>query len=555
MRKILFGLLVLGVAAALIVGELHTKSTEQTPLEKLSRQYARRAGPSVDHTKFAQLQARFKKPQEVTSACIACHNGRDEEVMRSSHWNWERTEYIPGQGIRSVGKKNLVNNFCIGVTGNEPSCNRCHAGYGYAEASFDFTNPLNVDCLSCHDNSGEYTKAAGGAGMPDPSVDLARVAQRVGKPQRLNCGTCHFLGGGGNNVKHGDLETALLDSPKTVDVHMGTDGLDMECVDCHTASKHQMLGKMYSVSSMNRNRVECETCHSTLPHADGVLNSHTLKVACQTCHIPVYAKVNPTKLTWDWSTAGRLQDGKPIEEKGPHGEDTYLSIKGSFTWGTNVKPEYIWFNGTASHYLIGDRIDPSRPVKINTLHGSYDDPDAKIYPVKIHRGKQIYDAEYRYLIQPKLVSTVPGDGGYWTEFDWPKANEEGMRLVGLPYSGKYGFVETEMTWPVNHMVSPTSQTVGCNECHTRKNGRLAAVGGFYLPGRDRNGPVDAAGVGLLAATLAGVCLHGAGRAVAARRKRRAMLDARPEPAPGAALDAQPEAAADAASETEGTERS
>ncbi len=519
MRKILFGLLLFGVAAVLIVGELHTKSTEQTPLAALSRKYANKPAPSVNHAQFAQLRGPFQTPQEVTAACISCHNGRHEEVLRSSHWNWERTEYIPGQGIRAVGKKNLMNNFCIGVAGNEQSCNRCHAGYGYADATFDFKNPLNVDCLSCHDNSGEYTKAAGGAGLPDNTVDLAAVARRVGKPQRLNCGTCHFLGGGGNNVKHGDLETALLDAPRTVDVHMGTDGANMECVDCHTASRHQMLGKMYSVSSMNRNRVECEQCHSSLPHADGVLNSHTLKVACQTCHIPVYAKVNPTKLAWDWSTAGRLKDGKPIEEKGADGADAYLSIKGSFKWGTNVKPEYTWFNGTASHYLVGDTFDPSKPLKMNTLHGSYDDPDSKIYPVKVHRGKQIYDTAHNYLIQPKLVSTTAGDGGYWTEFDWQRSAEVGMKLVGLPYSGKYGFAETEMTWPVNHMVSPTSQTVACGECHTREDGRLANVGGFYLPGRDYNPLVDYAGAGLLLLTMAGVIIHGGGRIVASRRRK------------------------------------
>ena len=60
--------------------------------------------------------------------------------------------------------------------------------------------------------------------------------------------------------------------------------------------------------------------------------------------------------------------------------------------GKNLKPDYIWFNGTASHYLVGDTFDPSKPLQLNELYGSYDDPDAKIYPVKIHRANQIYDA-------------------------------------------------------------------------------------------------------------------------------------------------------------------
>ncbi len=519
MKRTALAVAVIVVFIGIMVTVLQKNSNENTPLSRLKERYATKHQASVNHALFTQLNRKFTRPQDVTAACIACHNGRHTEVMQSTHWNWERVEYIPGKGIRPLGKKNVLNNFCIGISGNEQSCNKCHAGYGYADASFNFADSLNVDCLACHDNTGMYAKAAGGAGMPDPSIDLASVAQRVGRPQRLNCGSCHFYGGGGNNVKHGDLEMAMFEPSRDVDVHMGTDGTNMQCVDCHTARKHQMLGKMYSVSSMNRNRVECESCHSEVPHADDILNEHTLKVACQTCHIPVYAKVNPTKLHWDWSTAGRLRDGKPYEEKDSNGSDIYLSIKGSFTWGKNVQPEYIWFNGTASHYLLGDTIDPSKPVQLNALFGSYDDPDAKITPVKVHRARQIYDVTNKYLIQPKTVSTKPGDGGYWAEFNWQRAAEEGMKLVDLPYSGNYGFVETEMYWPVNHMVSPSSQTVGCAECHTRDNGRLASVSGFYLPGRDRSMLVDTAGGILLALTLAGVVVHGGLRIVTQRKRK------------------------------------
>ena len=90
-----------------------------------------------------------------------------------------------------------------------------------------------------------------------------------------------------------------------------------------------------------------------------------------------------------------------------------MSIKGTFTWAKNVKPEYVWFNGTASHYLLGEPFEPSRPLVLNPLYGAYDEPEAKIVPVKVHRAKQIYDTKNRTLIQPKLFSATPGDGGYW----------------------------------------------------------------------------------------------------------------------------------------------
>jgi len=516
MRKIFAGvgalLLLLTLASAFLV----RKDVEPSLTESLHRRFARKAAPSVDHTRFAQLQRKFASPQQVTEACVSCHNGRASEVMGSSHWRWERAEYIPGRGVRYVGKKNLLNNFCIGVAGSHQSCDKCHIGYGWSDAGFDFGDARNVDCLACHDNTSTYVKASGGAGNPDPTIDLANVAQHVGRPQRTNCGTCHFFSGGGNNVKHGDLEQALFDTTREVDVHMGSDGADMSCVDCHTAEKHQLKGKLYSISSMNRNRVLCEDCHAAAPHADGRLNEHTLKVACQSCHIPTYAKVNSTKLRWDWSTAGRLRDGKPYEEKDALGDDVYMSIKGSFRWGRNLQPEYAWFDGTASHYLIGDRVGKT-PVEINHLYGSYADPDSKVVPVKVHRARQPFDEGNRLLVQPKLAGTHDGDGAFWRDFDWQRSASEGMKLVGLPYSGKLGFVETEMTWPVNHMVAPKGQAVGCAGCHTREGSRLAGLTDFYLPGRDRNRWVDGLGSLVIGLALLGASSHAGARVFACRR--------------------------------------
>jgi hypothetical protein len=170
-------------------------------MDRLGERYRDKAKPSADHTLFPALQMSLSQPQEVTAACISCHNERHKEMLKSSHWNWERIEYIEGKGIRKVGKKNILNNFCIGISGNEQSCNKCHIDYGYGNASFDFKNANNVDCLACHDVSNTYVKANGGAGMPDATVDLKYVAQHVGRPGRSNCGACHFFGGGGNTFQ------------------------------------------------------------------------------------------------------------------------------------------------------------------------------------------------------------------------------------------------------------------------------------------------------------------------------------------------------------------
>jgi octaheme c-type cytochrome (tetrathionate reductase family) len=507
------------IIVVVIVSQLPEKVRFDTPLSELKERYKIRKRPSVVHANFQELRKNFSRPQDVTAACIGCHNGRHTEVMATSHWRWEREEYIVGKGIRTVGKKNTLNNFCIGISGNETTCNSCHIGYGWGDRTFNFSDSLNVDCLGCHDHSGTYVKTVGLSGYPDPSVNLALVAQSVGRPIRENCGVCHFNSGGGNNVKHGDLETALLEATRDVDVHMASDGGDLHCVDCHRAENHQMLGKMYTLSSMNRNRSTCEQCHGSLPHEEEIINEHTMKVACQTCHIPRYAKVNPVKTTWDWSTAGRLRNGEPYEERDSTGVITYTSKKGSFTWGRNLIPEYFWFNGTASHYLLGDTLSGIEPLPMNPLQGSYNDPDAKIMPVRVHRSNQIYDTKYRYLIQPKTVSTKHGDGGFWKEFNWPRAAEEGMKEVGLPYSGEYGFVKTEMYLPLNHMVSPKSETVKCEECHTRDRSRIASITDCYLPGRDHNTLVETFGISLIVLSLIGTLGHAATRIVITKRTR------------------------------------
>lgn len=497
---------------------LHEDDKVDLKLEKLKQEYAVKPVASVDHSKLPALQKKFNTPQEVTETCITCHTERHKEVMASSHWNWERVSYIKDRGLKATGKSNVLNNFCIGATGNEQACAKCHIGYGMGSDEYDFENASNVDCMVCHDNSHEYLKGSAMAGYPARTVNLNKVAQSVGSPLKDNCGMCHFYSGGGNNVKHGDLEESLLATTRDVDVHMAANGMDMSCVDCHTAENHQIKGKLYSVSSDNNNRAYCEDCHTNLPHKDDMINRHTSKVACQTCHIPEYSKVNATKMAWKWSEAGKLKDGKPFHEEDEDGNHNYLSIKGSFDWQKNVEPEYVWFNGTADHYILGDTVK-SIPVQVNKLYGSANDGKSKIIPVKIHRGDQIYDPNTKMLIQPRLWGKAEGDSAYWKDFDWNLAAAAGMKDVGLPYSGEYDFIETEMYWPVNHMVSPKEKSLQCNDCHQREDGRLANLTGFYLPGRDKSDIIDSFGSLLIILSILGVLFHGSIRLYSKLKKK------------------------------------
>ena len=328
-------------------------------------------------------------------------------------------------------------------------------------------------------------------------VNLSKAAQSVGKPKRNNCGVCHFNGGGGDGVKHGDMDQSLITPDKNLDVHMG--GEDMACVDCHKTVKHHIPGSIYEYHNPEE-RPMCSNCHTETPHKIAKLNDHTGKVACQTCHIPAYARGGtPTKMNWDWSKAG---------DKSRKNSKTYDVKKGEFILGSNVTPEYFWHNGDMDNTLPTDKFNPSEgPIVLNKILGSPSDTNSKIYPFKVHRGKQIFDAQYNNFIVPKLFGSKES-GAYWKTFDWGKAATAGMKNIGLPYSGEYTFVETEMNWAITHMVAPKEQALSCNECHTDADeGRMAGIEGVYIPGRDHSSFVDQAGIGLLGLTFLGVFVH------------------------------------------------
>ncbi len=499
------------------------------------------AGPSTaDHGRFEALKGPFTRGEEVTKACLRCHTEAAKQVMATSHWTWAYTHPTTGQ---KLGKRTMLNSFCIGNRSNEAFCQSCHVGYGWKDPGFDFKAESRVDCLSCH-NTGGYRKPPGMAGevptvrteLPPGSgrfvepIDLAKVARQVGRTSNATCGSCHFFGGGGDGVKHGDLDSSLDRADRTLDVHMASKdkgGAGFTCATCHVADRHALSGSRFAMTAADpqgpamrgkaegRNAATCQSCHGDKPHREGPfsverLNFHSDRLACQACHVPAFARGGvATKMDWDWSTAGRLSpERKPFVVKDERGHVVYDSRKGDFRLAENVVPEYRWFNGTVVYTLQEDRIDPSDVVRINRFLGGPEDPKARIWPVKRFTGRQPYDVEHRQLLA--LHTAIPDDSAFWYHFDWPKALEAGSRAVGAPFSGRYDFVRTEMLWPITHMVAPKERSVKCGQCHGA-DGRLGDLPGLYVAGRDRLPWLDRLGWLAVAAALAGVLVHAGAR--------------------------------------------
>ena len=408
----------------------------------------------VDHADI--LRREFKTGQDVTRACLECHPEAATQVMETTHWTWQSKPVdVPWRDAKvTIGKINQINNFCIGSQGNENKCMTCHTGYGWEAGKVaQQSNPENVDCLACHADAGIYGKGA--FGNPAEGLDLLAAARSVRAPTRENCGKCHFDGGGGNGVKHGDLDESLYFPTTNNDVHMGGQ-LDMQCTDCHWTKDHAILGRMladnYAIEP--KEQVSCEQCHVNQQHKDERINTHLSGVACQTCHIPALALEDPTKIFWDWSKAG--QQGRADDHF------TYLKIKGEFVYDKNFAPTYLWFNGSNEYrYLLGDKIDPQGITYINKPAGSISDPGAKIFPFKLHIARQPYDVVNNYLLQP----ITAGQDGFWTTFDWNSAFKLAAPITGLEYSGQYGFAQTYMYWPTTHMVQPATEALTCDSCH------------------------------------------------------------------------------------------
>lgn len=535
--KVLGLMLCLSLVGILTPGDSGASTPKKQPAKGEEYGISHTQNMTADHSKFEALKQEFKSGPEVTKACLSCHTEAAKQIQKTLHWRWIAPEDKEGK----IGKAGLVvNNFCVAAPSNEPRCTSCHIGYGWKDKTFDLTAEEKVDCLVCHEQTGTYEKFPTMAGNPvsEPTPfpmenktylppEWNKVAQSVGLPTRRNCGVCHFFGGGGEGVKHGDLDSSMFKPNRALDVHMAMEDENFNCTRCHTTEKHDISGRYYKFSATDDKRtllqsdiikrITCHSCHSETPHKPGVkANDHTDKVACQSCHIPEFARVNSTKMWWDWSKAGtRNAEGKPIK-KMQDGRPVHDGMKGDFRWEKNVKPEYFWYTGVLRNVLLTDKIDPGKVVKLNYAEGSYSDPKARIYPFKVHRGKQPYDKVHKTMVVPKIFGPK-GSGAYWGDYDWKTAITKGMEYNKLPFSGEFDFVETEYVFQTTHMVAPKEKSLTCTECHS-KNGRLANLAGFYLPGRDGNRALNIIGWAAVIASILGVLGHGAGRLVSRKRR-------------------------------------
>jgi PKD repeat protein len=314
--------------------------------------------------------------------------------------------------------------------------------------------------------------------VPMPGSAL-EAAQSVHRTTRQSCLNCHGGAGGGDGTKRGDMSSALVDPTLDVDMHMSSDpgGQGMVCADCHDAGGHRMRGRGLDLRPNdvppNGNPVggqfACTACHTGGSVHSQVNNGarfddHTDRVACQTCHIPTYAKGGvPTEVSRDWENPG-------FSPAACNGRGGWLpeEIKRG-----DLVPTYAWFDGTSEVYVLGEQVEGNLPTKVlddgtqayvlGMPNGDASSDSAKIYPMKEHLSKLARNTRTNTLVPQSTFE-------FFRTGSFAAAVRSGMEQTAeMNANDPYEVVQVHTYQTINHGVEPAGNALGaggtCGSCH------------------------------------------------------------------------------------------
>ncbi len=397
------------------------------------------------------------------SSCAGCHANEAQDALHSNHYEW-------------AGKLGAINDFCgypdinwIGKMTNllgeqvDGGCSTCHVGMGAKPGA---AGVENVDCLMCH--SKDYKRSVQSVNGSLRFVPTAGTVT-VRSPGREECLRCHIGAGGGPNNKRGDLEPAHIDPPSAdFDVHMASPakgGAGLVCIDCHVTQDHKIGGRGVDLRIDEGGPMKrCADCHSGTPHNDSDLNRHTAKVACESCHIPAFARIQSTDMFRDFRTT-EVDHLKNLYEP-------------TIIRQANVTPVYAFWNGSSNFYPYG--APANNGTVLASPKGGVTDSIAKLFPFKLHEALQAHDPVTGQLIPLKM-------GLLFQTGDADKAIRQGATDAGLVLSQGYDFVQTSRYMGIFHEVAPSDQALSCGSCHGDTSTRVDFAGLGYTTSSTRNG--------------------------------------------------------------------
>lgn len=281
-------------------------------------------------------------------------------------------------------------------------CGQCHIGGGYGPPSEEMMPVVfredeakeGVDCLICHASDYDMDQRyvlqdeVGTRWNQDRSM---KAAMSVGRPTEEGCLRCHQhnLGGdtypGNEAAQHTGYEhprvlhdAAKRGTPYTpeADVHAAA---GMTCLDCHVSQGHKIARGTKGVDLVGNDlpgtEVSCVKCHTDAPHVANpevraILNGHTARIACETCHITRLWQDNIVLTDW-------------LDPVWDPNEGIFVPRKVYRTGDMAEAVEYLWLNGNGTFLANALGSNPTGDGPYNPLMGqltAFDKDAAVVVP-------------------------------------------------------------------------------------------------------------------------------------------------------------------------------
>jgi hypothetical protein len=430
---------------------------------------------------------------EGAQTCAMCHEDALNEITHSVHWKLatpvsnvqglpDSTEWGMSNRECALAGSTTLANWTASTNGKfsvqAAGCGVCHIG-SLSNPPMSGIKPSDsekntADCLICHAENYDWSKRAtvikdstGSHWGQDMSLKAALSITKT--PTNNACLRCH------EHSFSDDYKRGTPYSPKN-DVHAAA---GLSCLTCHTAEHHKIAKGMYE-SDMVANDlpdvdVTCSNCHGNSPHQgkDAVmLNEHTSKIACQTCHITQVSGI----VYENW--------GKPVKDNihGKYSElskfDKIPSNPKLYVPTDSIKmehPAYIWRVPNTKDQKNAQSWMAFSTSDINTQ-------EAKIFPVRALTQVMLFDKKLKMWQAPGMaflksdptmaqfpLLLAPNREVYNETGDVKKAIESGMKpyeQMGLKWSGEWMSMQVPGASyiSVNHGVK--KEGLSCNSCHS-----------------------------------------------------------------------------------------
>jgi len=398
--------------------------------------------------------------------CLPCHEAEAREIYASVHYQWQGPAPFMAHGPARQGKLAGAHDSYAGhVLGNWEACSVCHIGLGSVpveDGEPALVQLADIDCLVCH-QVGYRRVRQKGRFVPDTqamAMSLEDAVRRVHRPLRANCLACHALAHGGDGVKRGDLALAQARTfDREFDVHMAVEAGNLRCQACHRVEGHRFAGQGADLRATDRSHeIRCAACHRLRDtaggHATTAVNRHVPRVACQACHVPLYARE-----AFDTPAS----EATEIHRTWRDTADPEPPFHPASTRANNLVPRYRFWNRLSANGLLRDSVslDPGTGAYPTARpQGAVDDPPgaSKLYPFKYHTAEQpLLPRSGELVALDTRVFAVTGDGD--------AAAAAGVVNMGYPPGEPYTWVPTDAFQLLNHQVAPAYQVLGCTDCH------------------------------------------------------------------------------------------